>query len=87
VALDDDEDYIFMVNMGKEEGLYEGQTLQMYKEVIFKDEIDAKMINNKVRIGTAKVSDQIMPHYAWIVMDDSDQNRLIEVGDIIRPMY
>ena len=87
VAVDDDEDLIFMVNMGKSEGLREGQKLQVFKEVVFKDEIDAKTLLNKVQIGTATVSNQITPHYAWVMMDDSDHNTVIEVGDIVRPRY
>lgn len=86
-AIDDEKDMIFMVNMGHAEGLREGQQLLVFKELVFKDEIDAKTMMNKVRIGTATVSNQIMPHYAWIMMDDSDHNGVIEVGDIIRPRY
>lgn len=87
VAIDDDEDLIFMINMGQTEGLREGQKLLVFKELVFKDEIDAKTVMNKVRIGTATVSDQVMAHYAWMIMDDEDHNRAIEVGDIVRPRY
>lgn len=87
VSIDDDEDFIFLVNMGKTEGLYEGQKLLVFKELVFKDEIDAKTMTNKVRIGTASVSDQVMEHYAWMIMDDEEHNRVIEVGDIVRPRY
>lgn len=87
VSIDNDDDFIFLVNMGRYEGLHEGQKLLVFKEVVFKDEIDAKTITNKVRIGTATVSDQIMEHYAWMMMDDEDHNSAIEVGDIIRPRY
>lgn len=87
VSIDDDEDFIFMVNMGKSDGLREGQKLLVHKELVFKDEIDAKTMTNKVQIGTATVSDQVMAHYAWIIMDDEDHNSAIEVGDIVRPRY
>ena len=87
VAVDDEEDLIFLVNMGKDEGLYEGQQLVVFKEVVFKDEIDARTMMNKVRVGTATVSDQITSHYAWMMMDDADHNGVIEVGDIVRPTY
>jgi len=87
VAIDDKNDYIYMVNMGHIEGLRPEQRLSVFKEVIMKNEIDAKTLVNKIRIGTATVSDQIMPHYAWIVLDNSDHNSLIEVGDIIRVEY
>jgi len=87
VAIDDDEDFIFLVNMGQNEGLREGQKLLVFKEIVFKDEINAKTITNKVRIGTATVSNQITNHYAWMMMDDEDHSSAIEVGDIIRPRY
>lgn len=87
VAIDDEDDWIFMVNMGHTEGLREKQKLLIFKEIVFKDEIEAKTMMNKVRVGTATVSDQIMPHYAWVRMDDSDYNRIIEVGDIVQPRY
>ncbi|MDD2780074.1 hypothetical protein [Sulfuricurvum sp.] len=87
VSIEDDEEFIFLINMGKDEGVYEGQKLLVYKEIVFKDEIEAKTITNKVRIGTATVSDQITAHYAWMFMDDEDHNSAIEVGDIIRPRY
>jgi len=87
VSIDDDEDYIFMVNMGKLDGLREGQKLLVFKEIVFKDEIDAKTMTNKVGIGSATVSDQVMDHYAWMIMDDEDHSKAIEVGDIVRPRY
>lgn len=87
VSIDDDEDFIFMVNMGSIEGLQEGQKLLVSKELIFKDEIEGKTITNKVRIGTATVSDQVMANYAWMIMDDEDHNSAIDVGDIVRPRY
>ena len=87
VSVKDSDDFIFLINMGKNEGLYEAQKVVVYKEVIFKDEIEAKTITNKVRIGTASVSNQIMANYAWIIMDDDDQNSAIDVGDIIQPRY
>lgn len=87
VAIDDDEDNIFMVNMGSYDGLRREQRVIVYKEFIFKNEIDAETVSNKVLIGGARVSDQIMPHYAWIVLDDAAHNSVIEVGDIIRPVY
>ena len=87
VAIDDKNDYIYMVNMGQVEGLRPEQRLSVSKEVIMKNEIDAHTLVNKVRIGTATVSDQIMPHYAWIVLNNSDHNALIEVGDIVRVEY
>jgi len=87
VAIDDNEDFIFMVNMGRSEGLCEGQKLLVYKEIVSKDEIDAKTLNEKAYIGTATVSNQVNDHYAWMMMDDSDQNPYVEVGDVIRPTY
>lgn len=87
VSIDDDEDFIFLVNMGKSDGLREGQKLLVFKELVLKDEIEAKTLVNKVRIGTATVSDQVMAHNAWITMDDEDHNRAIDVGDIVRPRY
>lgn len=87
VAIDDEDDLIFLVNMGKNEGLREGQKLLVYKDIVFKDEIDAKTMINKVHIGTATVSNQVSDHYAWMIMDDEDHNSVIEVGDIIRPRY
>lgn len=87
VSIDDEDDLIFLVNMGKSEGLYEGQKLLVYKELVFKDEIDARTMTNKVLIGTATVSNQVMSHYAWVIMDDEDHSRVIDVGDIIRPRY
>lgn len=87
VAIDDNKDYIFMINMGSQEGIRPEQKVSLYKDVIFKNEIDGETLNNKVLIGTATVSDQVMAHYAWIVLDDDDHNTLIEVGDIVRPQY
>ncbi|HQS65715.1 MAG TPA: hypothetical protein PLM93_00830 [Sulfuricurvum sp.] len=87
VSIENDEEFIFMVNMGTNEGLKEGDKLLVSKELVFKDEVDGKIITNKVRIGTATVSDQITPRYAWMMMDDEDHNSAIEVGDIIRPRY
>ena len=87
VSIKDDDEFIFLINMGKDEGVYEGQKLLVYKELVFKDEIEGKTITNKVRIGTATVSNQIMAHYAWMFMDDEDHNSAIEVGDIIQPRY
>lgn len=87
VAIDDKNDYIFMVNMGHIEGLRPEQTLSVSKEVIMKNEIDAHTVVNKVRIGKATVSNQVMLHHAWIVLDNSNHNLLIEVGDIVRAEY
>lgn len=87
VSIDDEEEFIFLVNMGRTEGLREGQKMLLFKELVFKNEIDATIITNKVRIGTATVSDQVMEHYAWIIMDDEDHNSAIEVGDIARPRF
>lgn len=87
VAIDNENDLIFMVNMGKADGLREGQKLLVFKEIVFKDEIDAKTLTEKVRIGTATVSNQVMPRYAWMIMDDEDHNSAIDVGDIVRPRY
>jgi len=87
VAIDDKNDYIFMVNMGRLDGLRPEQTLSVSKEVIMKNEIDAHTVVNKVRIGKATVSNQVMPHHAWIVLENSDHNSIIEVGDIVRVEY
>lgn len=87
VAIDDKNDYIFMVNMGHLEGLRPEQTLNVSKELIMKNEIDAHTIVNKVFIGKATVSNQVMLHYAWIVLENANQNSLIDVGDIVRVEY
>ncbi|MFY9142746.1 hypothetical protein [Sulfuricurvum sp.] len=87
VSIDDEDDLIFLVNMGKSEGLYEGQKLLVFKELVFKDEIDARTMTNKVHVGTATVSNQVMSHYAWMIMDDEDHNHVIDVGDIVRARY
>lgn len=87
VSIKDDDDFIFMVNMGLANGLRPEQKVVVYKEVVQKNEIDAKTISNKIRIGTATVSNQVSVHHAWIVMDNSDHNTLIDVGDIIRAEY
>lgn len=87
VAIDDHEDSIFRINMGRREGLREGQKLLVFKELVYKDEVNAKTVTEKVRIGTATVSDQVMEHYAWMIMDDEDHNNAIDTGDIVRPRY
>jgi hypothetical protein len=87
VSLKDPDDFIFMTNMGSANGLRPEQKVVLYKEVIQKNEIDARTLSTRLRIGTATVSDQVTPDHAWIVMDDSDHNPLIEVGDIVRAEY
>lgn len=87
VSVKDPDDFIFMANMGLGNGLRPEQKVVVYKEVVQKNEIDAKTLSNKIRIGTATVSNQVSLEHAWIVMDDSDHNMLVDVGDIIRPQY
>lgn len=87
VSVKDADDFIFMVNMGLDNGLRPEQKVAVHKEIVQKNEIDAKTISNKILIGTATVSNQVSVHHAWIVMDDADQNTLVEVGDVIRALY
>ncbi|MBN2870927.1 MAG: hypothetical protein JXK04_08240, partial [Campylobacterales bacterium] len=87
VSVKDPDDFIFMANMGLGNGLRPEQKVVVYKEVVQKNEIDAKTLSNKIRIGTATVSNQVSLEHAWIVMDDFDHNTLVDVGDIVRPQY
>ncbi len=87
VSVKDPDDFIFMANMGLGNGLRPEQKVVVYKEVVQKNEIDAKTLSNKIRIGTATVSNQVSLNHAWIVMDNSDYNTLVDVGDVVRPQY
>lgn len=87
VSLKDPQAFIYMVNMGLENGLHPDQKVNVYKEVINKNEIDAKTLSNKIYIGSARVSNQVSATQAWIVMEDSEHNKRIEAGDIIRAVY
>ena len=87
VNVEDDEDYIFLVNMGYLDGLAPEQMVFLYKSLWFKNEIDATTVMQKIFIGKATVSDQVTAHQAWIVMNDRDANVKVDVGDVIRARY
>lgn len=87
VSIKDADDVIYMVNLGHEQGMFEGRKLQLYKEIIVKNEIEAKTILNKILIGTATVSDQVSDRYAWVIPEDEDVNTKLEIGDIVRPFF
>lgn len=87
VSVKNSNDAIFMVNMGLNHGLQPEQRVNIYKEVIQKNEIDAQTLSNKIKIGTATVSNQANVQHAWIVMDDERSNTIVEVGDIVQARY
>jgi hypothetical protein len=86
VAIDNEKEAIFMINMGNMNGLYPEQKVIIYKANAFNATLGGRLVES-VKTATGRVSNQIMPHHAWIVLDNGDQNGAVEVGDIIRPIY
>lgn len=87
VSIKDEDDYIFLVNMGSENGLYPEKVAIVFKEVIQKNEVDATTLSQNIFIGSARVSNQVSPHHAWIVMDDEKKNPFVDIGDVVRIIY
>ncbi len=84
VHVEDEEDQIFMINMGRVNGLYREQRLAIYKNVIETDGVKGRPMDAKVFVGYARISNQIAADHAWVVMDDEDNNARVSVGDVVR---
>ena len=87
VNLDDDEDYIFLINMGLNHGVKSQQKSKVFKTIIEKDQINGKTIKNSIYIDDATVSNQVSSNNAWIVLDDEDNNKRIRVGDEVKVIF
>ncbi len=86
VAIDNDKEAIFMINMGSLEGIGAEQRILLYKANTFNNTLEGRIVDN-LQSATGRVSNQVMPHNAWIVLDNQGQNGIVEVGDTIRPVY
>lgn len=83
INIDDDDEYIFLINMGKNQGVYSQQSAKVYKETIEKNQVKAITMKSNVFIDKAIVSNQVMANSAWIVLDEEDNNPLINIGDTV----
>jgi len=86
VAIDNEKEAIFMINMGSMEGIGSEQKILLYRTNAFNATLGGRIVEN-LPSATGRVSNQLMPHNAWIVLDDQNKNTLVEVGDNIRPLY
>ena len=86
VAIDNEKEAIFMINMGSMNGLYPEQKVVIYKANTFNATLGGGLVEN-LQTATGRVSNQIMPYNGWIVLDNSDYNSVVEVGDTIRLVY
>ena len=75
-----------MINMGSMNGLYPEQKVVIYKANTFNATLGGGLVEN-LQTATGRVSNQIMPYNGWIVLDNSDYNSVVEVGDTIRLVY
>ena len=83
VKIDDDDEYIFLINMGREQGVYSQQKATVYKNIIEKNEVKSQTINSKVFLDKAIVSNQVSTNEAWIVLEEEDNNKLVNIGDSV----
>jgi len=86
VAIDNEKEAIFMINMGSLEGIGAEQRMLLYKANTFNNTLEGRIVDT-LQSATGRVSNQVMPHNAWIVLDNQGQNNVVEVGDSVRPVY
>lgn len=86
VAIDNEKEAIFMINMGSLEGIGAEQRMLLYKANTFNNTSEGRIVDT-LQSATGRVSNQVMPHNAWIVLDNQGQNNVVEVGDSVRPVY
>lgn len=84
VNIDDDDDYIFLINMGFNQGIKSQQRAYVYKTLIEKDQIKGHTLKNSIYIGKATISNQVSSNNAWIVLDDEDNNKIVKIGDEVK---
>lgn len=83
VKIDDDDEWIFLINMGRNQGIYSQQNAIVYKNIIEKNQVKSQTISSKVFIDKAIVSNQVSNNEAWIVLDDEDNNHMVNIGDSV----
>lgn len=87
ISVDAPDKAIFGINMGYAQGLRPQQKVIVYRPFPTIDTPQGYQVTNRGMIGMATVSDQITENGAWIVMDDSDTNSLVDLADTIRARY
>ncbi|WP_456480661.1 hypothetical protein [Nautilia sp.] len=76
------DDLIAKITLGKNQGMYEGLKLKIYR--LRKDPVTGDI--EKYSIGEGKVSNLIFENTCWITVD-LKENRHIEIGDMVIPDF
>ena len=78
---------IFKINLGSSDGIAQGDKFEIIGQFENQNSINNQVEVEKRIIATGKISDIIDPKNAWIIIDDSENNDKIRLGDAVKIKY
>lgn len=78
---------LFRVSLGREAHLQAGTKLYLYTVRKSVNQLTGASEIENVRIAEARLTDQIGAGFAWVVVEDVEDEKLVRLGDFIQPSY
>ena len=79
-----DGDLIAKITIGSADGLKEGDKVKIYTIEDSVNQLTNKKESHTIQIGVGKVSNQIAPHFAWIIIEEVEPNKTLHIGDFAK---
>ena len=86
IRRDKDGELIAKLTIGSEDGVEEGDKVDIYTLKDYTNPITNKKTVQTIKIAQGKVSNQIGPHFSWIIIDEDDINQgyTLHIGDFAK---
>jgi hypothetical protein len=82
-----DKKIIFKISLGSEDGIKQGDKFEIIGQYEVENSITNETEIEKRIIVSGVISDKIDPKTSWILIDDSKQEHLIRLGDVVKMKY
>lgn len=79
--------YIFQISFGKDNGLKQGEKLEIYSTTEIHNPLDDSRKIEEVKLGQAIVSNIIFAESAWIIVKDKEIANKLQLGDYVKRSF
>jgi hypothetical protein len=78
---------LFRISMGREANLQAGAKLYLYTVRKSVNQLSGATEFEDLRIAEARLTDQIGEGFAWVAVENAQDEQLVRIGDFVQPSY
>jgi len=82
-----DNNTIFKVSIGTDEGIKSGDTCQIFSVNKSVNPLTKEETVDEISLGEGRVSEQVGPNYAWLVVKEDELQQAPRLGDFVKVTY